>query len=75
MKRCVIFQSSSDGAARPFSTLEEVVELFKKPGQGLPHELKEPIINELNNVIDLDHDTGWGHFSAKLTLRYCCDGK
>jgi hypothetical protein len=42
-----------------FTTLEEVIELFKQPDQGLPHKLSEPIMNEESIAVnDLEHDSG-----------------
>ncbi|XP_028400181.1 phosphatidylinositol 3,4,5-trisphosphate 5-phosphatase 2A-like isoform X2 [Dendronephthya gigantea] len=47
---------SSGGSTRFFSTLDEVIELFKQPGQGLPHKLEQPIFFETIKEID-EHET------------------
>ena len=46
-----------------FTTLEDVIELFKQPGQGLPHVLVEPISNIVN---EMEHDSGLEHYYIEI---------
>lgn len=49
-------QATDKNAERVFTTLADVIELFKQPGQGLPCELKEPIIKESVSYFEHDSD-------------------
>ena len=47
-----------------------MIKLFKQPGQGLPHELKEPILIETVKEID-EHDTGSKNFFVVIYIAAC----